>query len=166
MNQTPSLQAIRAKKNELLSIAAKYEAMAEKARKQAADYEAAERVWLQLAPSDQDDNIAPRGKTAEELLEERPTAVRKPSGSPAVPEMILEALSAAGRPMTPNELLAYVREKYWPEAQSPDVGSTAWRMAKDGRLVRPSPGFYGLPKGKGSHPDLLSAGQDTRSGVV
>ncbi len=35
-------------------------------------------------------------------------------------------------------------------ARSPDVGSTAWRMWKDGRLTRPSddPALYGLPNEK------------------
>jgi hypothetical protein len=161
-----SLQAIRAKKNDLLSTAAKYEAMAEKARKQAADFEAAERVWLQFSP--EADNGVVRGPTTEEV---RPiTSMRtKPAGLPPVPDMIIEALTnatAAGAPgLTPSGLLSYVRGKYWPEAQTNDVGTTAWRMWKDGRLTKPGPdtSLYGLPKGNGSHPDLLEAGQDTRS---
>jgi hypothetical protein len=163
----PSLQAIRAKKSELLSIAAKHEALADKARKQAADFEAAERVWLQLSPESE-----PGGEMIDEGRALAGGTSRKPSDVPPVPEMIIEALQNAaesGAPgLTPTGLLSYVRQKYWPDAQNADVGSTAWRMWKDGRLIKPSQDspIYALPGGKVSHPDLLEAGQDTRSGMV
>ncbi len=66
---------------------------------------------------------------------------RKPLGLPPVPLMIMEALEnaeSAGKPgLTPQAMVSYVRNKYWPEAGNPDIGSTAWRMWKDGRLAKP-----------------------------
>ena len=66
---------------------------------------------------------------------------RKPPGVPPVPDMILEALREAkdaGKPgLNPQAMVQFVRSKYWKEAGNPDIGSTAWRMWKDGRLAKP-----------------------------
>src|SRR5208283_6170789 len=141
----PSLRAIRAKKEALLATAAKYEAAALKARAEAADYEAAERVWLKLIPGQEvsEDDVAKPAGVGKAFLSvgggpyvqvgEPMVAHSKPLDVPPVPEMIIEALGFANRPMTPNELLAFVRSKYWSTARNTDVGSTAWRMWKDGR---------------------------------
>jgi hypothetical protein len=167
-----SLQAIRAKKNELLSAAAKYDALADKARKEAADFEAAERVWFKMMPDlIESDGVvveAPPGtgkSRAGRLLE---ALQRKPAGIPPVPEMIIEALTESaerGAPgLTPMGLLSFIQAKHWPEAQSGDVGSTAWRMWKDGRLSRPHEGFYGLPTAKNSPPEPREAEQEVMPG--
>ena len=172
MTQVPSLQTIRAKKEALLASAAKYEALAAKARTEAADYEAAERVWLKLVSSETPVNsegsslpaTEPRVGTGDAYMSvggapfvkvER----TKPTGIPPVPDMIIEALTEASGNLnvdglSPSALLTFVRQKYWPEATNQDVGSTAWRMWKDGRLARPSTGIYALPA-KNSPPEPM-----------
>ena len=85
----PSLEAIRSKKEAFLASAAKYEALASQARAEAADYEAAERVWLLLAPEDTLDDEAKESAYAGKLST---TNFRKPSSVPSVPDMIVEFL--------------------------------------------------------------------------
>ena len=60
--------------------------------------------------------------------------VRKPAGMPTVPQMILEVLAASETPLEPREIVARIRERWWPEAQTTSIGPIAWRMARDGRL--------------------------------
>ena len=155
--QAPSLETIRARKQELLSSAAHYDTLAAKARAEAAECEAAERVWLHLfgesapvlarralghngaeaAPSPRLPNSTEVAKFVDNMMIES----RKQLSRPPMTEIIVEALKSArdsGKGgMTPIEILAYVREKWWPEAKSTDVGSTAWRMWREGRLVKP-----------------------------
>jgi hypothetical protein len=177
-NHVPSLQSIRARKNELLSAAAKYDNLAVKARAEAADYEAAERVWLKMAPDSASENIPVAYSVGNYVGPSQTSAIaamayKKPSGVPPVPEMIIEALAEAsehGTPgLTPQGLLSFVKQKYWPEATNPDVGSTAWRMWKAGRLSKPDPesSLYSLPMAKSSLPDPLDeTDQEMKSGVV
>jgi hypothetical protein len=166
-----SLQAIRSRKNELLSTAAKYDSLAAKARTEAADYEAAERVWLKMFPSpDRSATVERTPPEAGATTGADTEGLGKKPGSPPITQMIIEALTDAannGAPgLTPSGILSFVQAKYWPGAKNADVGSTAWRMWKHGRLTRPREGFYGLPNGKGPHPDPLAADQDTKSEVV
>jgi hypothetical protein len=164
MSQTPTLQTIRAKKDALLASAARYDAMAQKARAEAADYEAAERVWLKMSPHE-DHERSEQERVADKILNEVVTVVRKPANTPPVPEMIIEELRAAGpQGKTAAELLELIQKAYWPDATSSDVGSTAWRMWKDGRLVRPQTGRYALPPPQitaNTDPDPLFADQDS-----
>ena len=152
VSQPPNLSVIRTKKQELLNSAVRYETLAAEARAEAAEYEAAERVWLKHFGTNGDvhhsaDDIV---KTLNEMSDvERVSSGignaveirRKPAGVPPVPQMILEALQLAEvqgkRGLIPHEMVDFVRRKYWPEAGSPDIGSTAWRMWKDGRLAKP-----------------------------
>src|ERR1700730_9336234 len=73
----------------------------------------------------------------------------KPAGIPSVPDMIEEALEhgrdmgAAG--LRPAGLVSYIRGKYWPGAETSDVGPIAWRMWKRGDL-RTTTGGYALHK--------------------
>jgi hypothetical protein len=65
----------------------------------------------------------------------------KPLAVPTVPEMIFEALRDAadrGREgLEPKEILAFIKERYWPDAQQTSVGPIAWRMwKKEGRLAK------------------------------
>jgi hypothetical protein len=179
MTQTPSLQTIRAKKDALLASAIKYDALAAKARAEAADYEAAERVWLKLAPeseasvaqgSDSESASLPHGiKSAYLSVSGGPwisVGHSKPPAIPAVPDMIIEALTDAEEHLnveglTPSALLSFVRQKYWPDAKNADVGSTAWRMWKEGRLLRPVEGLYALPKAKVTAPGPQLADQES-----
>jgi hypothetical protein len=152
MTNAPDLKTIRAGKAKLLSTATHHEALAAKARAEAAEFDAAERVWLRLFGSDDDDTPESNVETLNQMSEPELRALgigsgvelrRKPAGVPPVPEMILEALGlaqAAGKPgLTPQAMVSFVRSKYWPDAGNPDIGSAAWRMWKAGRLTKPHP---------------------------
>jgi hypothetical protein len=174
----------------------KHEALAAKVRAEAADYEAAERVWLKMVPQSPSMTVCPPPRFSGQRpvlgpinspdgmttstpfivnsarIMTGPAVARKPSGIPTAPEMIIEALTAAAERgmagMTPFDLLGYVKQKYGPDANNSDVGSTAWRLWKDGRLMKPDPDspLYGLPRANGSSPDPREADQEMRSGVV
>jgi hypothetical protein len=155
MPQSPNLRVIRTKKQELLAAAARYDELSAKARAEAAEFDAAERVWMKLFGSDNPSDLLSDGDQAMAAISQMSDAERqsigadgnlieirrKPSGLPPVPEMILEALRLAeseGKAgMSPQAMVSYVRNKYWPEATNPDIGSTMWRMWKDGRLAKP-----------------------------
>ncbi|MDO8324900.1 MAG: hypothetical protein Q7T23_18405 [Phenylobacterium sp.] len=104
--------------------------------------------------------VAPEESAAVETVE---TEKRKPDDIPSVPEMILAVLlkpHLLGDPgMEPKDILARIREKWWPEAPSTSVGPIAWRMAKDGRLVK-SGGAYSLPR-KAGEAEVPSAPRPT-----
>ncbi len=72
----------------------------------------------------------------------------KPEGTPTVPNMIIEALMEAQdmglHGMKAETITKWVRDRYWPDAPSSSVGPTAWRMARDNRLVRVGD-LYALP---------------------
>lgn len=152
MPSLPTLKDIRSKKHELANKIASSESALEKLRLEFSDYEAAERVWLNLfGDSEHDRNVV------EEVMDglheglEKKALRRKPPGIPQMPDMIIEAIEQGlkmGAPgIDPAAMLQYVQQKYWPEATSPDVASTAWRMWKAERLVKPhkdSP-IYTLP---------------------
>jgi hypothetical protein len=147
-----------------LASAAKYDALAAKARAEAADFDAAERVWVKLfADIDADADDA-----AAVLMV--PHHGKKPAEVPSVPDMIVEILKGGERAgmlgMTPTELLNQIRIMWWSGAQNSDVGPTAWRMWKDGRLVKPNPdsAVYALPKPKNSPPAPLLAEQEVMPG--
>jgi hypothetical protein len=73
----------------------------------------------------------------------------KPDGLPAVAEMIKEALahavSVGASGLKPAGLLSYIRGKYWPTAESKDVGPIAWRMWQNDQLEHFNTGEYALP---------------------
>jgi hypothetical protein len=155
MTNQPDLKTIRAEKAKLLAAAARHEELAAKARAEAAEFETAERVWMKLFGSDNLDDLLSDGDQTMATISQMSDAElrsigaganlievrRKPPGIPPVPEMILEALriaEAEGKPgLNPQGMVLYVRDKYWKEAGNPDIGSTAWRMWKDGRLAKP-----------------------------
>jgi hypothetical protein len=64
----------------------------------------------------------------------------KPPGTPTTPNMILALLreaEAQGKPgMEPREMQISISKRWWPTVKSEDVGPTAWRMWKDGRLAK------------------------------
>jgi hypothetical protein len=145
-----ALSIIRDKKQTLARQIDRHEEMLAKLRTQLADFEAAERVLIALGDDGEEAaNHGSNGSGQNHVSENR-----KPSGLRPVPEMIMDALEKArsdGRlGLTPTELLSFVREHYWPDAQPNDVGSTAWRMWKAGRLVKPDEksSIYSLPGAK------------------
>jgi hypothetical protein len=141
---SPSLAQIRSGKQAALDEAARYDALAAKSRAKAADYEAAERVWFALGGDEADESAG----SSEESTPKAAPPRKKPAGIPPIPEIIIECLAGAanaGLPgLEPNQILEWVRSKYWPNAESTDVGSTAWRMWKGGRLVKDG-AVYSLP---------------------
>ncbi|MCA1549311.1 hypothetical protein I6F36_20995 [Bradyrhizobium sp. BRP19] len=64
----------------------------------------------------------------------------KPEGTPTTPNMILALLreaQAQGKPgLEPKEMQIAIARRWWPTVKSEDVGPTAWRMWKVGRLVK------------------------------
>ena len=78
---------------------------------------------------------------------------RKPQDAPPMAAMIATILlDSDGEPMEPKELLAEVRRRWWKSAPSTSVGPVAWRMAKDGQLIKEGQ-KYSLPKTAPSRPE-------------
>ena len=73
-----------------------------------------------------------------EVGTEAPASNGKPPGTPTTPNMIMALLreaSAQGKPgLEPREMQISISKRWWPTVKSEDVGPTAWRMWKDGRL--------------------------------
>ena len=65
-------------------------------------------------------------------------ATGKPPGTPTTPNMILALLREAagkGKPgLEPREMMMVISRRWWPSVKSEDIGPTAWRMWKAGRL--------------------------------
>lgn len=99
----------------------------------------AEKVLMRLHPEVDGDDEEP---------ERTPSgAPVKPAGIPTMPEMIVDALRSSTNPFgfSPKEIMEFIAAKYWPEVRSELVGPIAWRMAKEGRLVK-NGAFYSLPQ--------------------
>jgi hypothetical protein len=107
------------------------------------ELEIAERVFSKLSLGGNSRNNGDASKSAS-------SASGKPAGLPAVSEMIKEALAHAvtlrARGMKPAAMLSYIRGKWWPAAQSKDVGPIAWRMWQDDQLEKSKEGVYALLK--------------------
>ncbi len=90
------------------------------------------------------------GNAAREKESSESRTSGKPAGLPAVPEMIKEALAHAvtvgANGLKPSGLLSYIRGKYWPAAESKDVGPIAWRMWQNDQLEHYESGEYALPE--------------------
>jgi hypothetical protein len=67
----------------------------------------------------------------------------KPDGLPSVASMIVTALRETGKASRPAEIAEFVRARWWSAASTKDVATTAWTMAKAGKLTRHD-GRYGL----------------------
>ena len=173
MSNFPRLRDIRTKKHELANKIASAEFALQKLRLELSDYEAAERVWLTLSGGNEDDRDWVE-EAMDDLHQEAVNAPpkRKPSGIPQMPDMIIEAIEDGlkmGAPgIDPAAMLQHVQAKYWPKAKSPDVASTAWRMWKAGRLVKPFKDLpiYSLPNWNEMQPNPPRGGPVTESGVV
>ena len=132
------LHIIREKKRALASKIAARDAAHDESmaplRKEFSDYETTERVLVGLVG--EDEGAPERVTNGSGAIV--PSKGRKPPGLPVMSEMIFEALEKAkanGEPgLAPSQILAYVRENHWRDAQSNDVGSTVWRMWKHSQL--------------------------------
>jgi hypothetical protein len=111
----------------------------------------AEAVILQLSVQSDHNTVAPPPPPPEE--DEDEDGFSKPNGIPTMPEMIFEALRKdkeedildlnAG--LEPKEMMKFIAEKYWPDVRSELVGPIAWRMWKQGRLLKEG-NRYRLPE--------------------
>lgn len=74
------------------------------------------------------------------------TGAGKPSGTPTTPNMILallrEAMMQNKGGLEPKEMQIAISRRWWPTVKSEDVGPTAWRMWKDGRLGKNGSLYY------------------------
>jgi len=144
-----TLSIIRDKKRHVSHQIERAQETLARLRAQFADFETAERVLIALGDSPEEETIThtTNGAAQSHAAKGR----KKPTGLPAISAMIMQGLEKAmedGRSgLAPNELLSFVQEHYWPDAQPSDVGSTAWRMWKAERLVKPDEksSIYSLP---------------------
>jgi hypothetical protein len=67
----------------------------------------------------------------------------KPDGLPTVPTMIVTALRETGKAIRPAEIADFVRHRWWSAASTKAITTTAWQMAKAGKLTHHD-GRYGL----------------------
>lgn len=94
------------------------------------DLTIAEKVLMRLSPN---------ADESDEEIERTPSgAPVKPAGIPTMPEMIVDALRSTTNPfgLSPKDIMEFIAAKYWPDVRSELVGPIAWRMAKEGRLVK------------------------------
>jgi hypothetical protein len=159
MARTPKLRLLREKKRSALQEIAQLEATIAELRSLVSDYEITERVLGSLSDGDDDDiqdEIEIEAKSGEISItrtEAQLEVVRKkPDGIPTAPEMIYEALRHASlrgeNGLEPAAMLEFVQKKYWPEAGSSNIGSTAWRLWRVGKLKK-SGSIYSLQDERG-----------------
>jgi hypothetical protein len=139
------IQARRKKiQAEIDAIQAEFEKQIVALKAEAKELDIAERVFSRLSLNDADVSTNNNSKKSKQA----PPDNGKPDGLPAVSEMIKEALAYAviqgGYGLKPAGILAYVRGKWWPEAQSNDVGPIAWRMWQNDQIDKLQDGEYGL----------------------
>ena len=160
--RTPKIRLLRDKRRALDDLIVKAEAELAKLREEAKDFEIAERVLLSLGGDDEDESGEVIPSIVSESIAQRDAPIAskpvitevsgKPSGTPSTPEMIIEALKTGvnqltpGGPLSPHQILDFIKGKWWPEAQPNDINPVAWRMAKEGRLLKVEGSNYALPK--------------------
>jgi len=129
-------------------------------RVEAADIKTAQRVLGSIQAVDDDTfdfNTAARFVKVERVMLELDGVDmrrrQKPASLPSVPDMIhkvvADAKEAGFDGLEPKVILAEIQRIWWPEATSESVGPIAWRMSKQGRLVKDGP-VYSLPKTESS----------------
>jgi hypothetical protein len=151
---TDSFELLRYRRKE---IAADLHEMDERRKALLAEDEelaAAERVLLRFG-----------AVVAEVAAPAETAATGKPPGTPTTPNMIIALLreaKAQGKPgLEPREMQISISKRWWPTVKSEDIGPTAWRMWKDGRLYKDG-STYMLRKNTEAAGDLL--GQPAASG--
>jgi hypothetical protein len=72
---------------------------------------------------------------------------KKPKNIPSVYVMTITLLRESGsKGLEPQEIVAFVRQRWWPAASSNDINPTLWRLSKHGKL-RKEDGRYFQPIG-------------------
>jgi hypothetical protein len=138
------IRLIQARRNriqaEIEAIQAEFEKRIVALKAEAKELDIAERVFSRLSLGDDAPNESTKSKAH---IDDG-----KPEGIPAVSEMIKEALAYAvmqrATGLKPAAILAYIRGKWWPGAQSNDVGPIAWRMWQNDQLEKFEDGEYAL----------------------
>jgi hypothetical protein len=69
----------------------------------------------------------------------------KPVGIPTTAQMTLTVLQEAGSWLQTKQITEAIRNRWWPQATSRDIGPGAWRMAQTGQLERSEQHGYRLP---------------------
>jgi hypothetical protein len=91
--------------------------------------------------------ILKRGK--QQKGHRRSKILRKPTGIPAITDLIVAALEDAvdsGKPgLTPKDMTAFIVKHYWPHARSSSISPIAWRMF-DRKQLRKEGDLYMLPE--------------------
>jgi hypothetical protein len=122
-----SFALLRARRREIADEAKELRSRLTSLEAEDAELESAEKVLLRF------------GAVPSEPVS-RPTSEfsGKPEGTPTTPNMILALLREAqgqGKPgLEPKEMQISISKRWWPSVKSEDVGPTAWRMWKAGRL--------------------------------
>jgi hypothetical protein len=143
---TDSFALLRARRREIADEAKDLRSRLESLEAEDTELESAEKVLLRFGavPSE------PIARPASDFS-------GKPEGTPTTPSMILALLREAGgqgKPgLEPKELQISISKRWWPTVKSEDVGPTAWRMWKDGRLKKAG-SLYMLPNSSAAA-DLL-----------
>jgi hypothetical protein len=142
MAKTPKIRLIREKRRVLedeiaqlrLEIAEREALVAEK-ETQAKHMEIAETVLASLADDEEPEVIDP-GSLAPAEGEARRRV--KPTDIPTLSSMILTVLAEARekgkKGLRPTHIAEVIADRWWPEANSTNVASVAWRMAKSKKL--------------------------------
>lgn len=107
---------------------------------------AAEKVLARFGAELQPDMIV-QGQDGSATIVQVKT-IGKPEGTPTTPNMILallrEAQAHGKKGLEPRDMQISISKRWWPAVKSEDVGPTAWRMWKDGRLAKDG-SLYMLP---------------------
>lgn len=150
------LQMIQARRKLLADTIAQHEAAIAEAAAELAELDVAARVLARLADKSPEANAFAVRAAGDADGRRRSAGTEaesggKPPGLPTVPDMITAALTAAheqGSPgLTPSGMVSFVQGRWWKGATITDVGPTAWRMWKNGRLTKKD-SIYSLPKGR------------------
>jgi hypothetical protein len=135
---TDSFALLRARRREIAEEAKDLRTRLETLESEDAELASAEKVLLRFGavPSE------PVARPASDF------SSGKPEGTPTTPNMILALLreaKAQGKPgLEPKDMQVAIARRWWPSVKSDDVGPTAWRMWKDGRLIKDG-SLYSLP---------------------
>jgi hypothetical protein len=60
-------------------------------------------------------------------------------------ESLKDAAARGEKGLEPAAMLKFVQKKYWPAAESADIGSTAWRLWRVAKKLKKSGSIYSLP---------------------
>ncbi|UFX45332.1 hypothetical protein HAP47_0000920 [Bradyrhizobium sp. 41S5] len=125
---TDSFTLLRARRREIAEEAKELRTRLQALESEDGELESAEKVLLRFGavPSE------PVARPASDF------SSGKPEGTPTTPNMILsllkEAKAQGKEGLEPKEMQIAIARRWWPSVKSEDVGPTAWRMWKDGRL--------------------------------